>query len=69
MPDQFNLLVIWSKSALFVIHFNGLFSDKIMNYIVNYIDCVAAQKLHVFMQSRPVLTVKNTFYIEINAVI
>ena len=47
MPDQFNLRVIECKSA---------FSWYILIITLAYtIDCVAAQKLHVFMQSRPVL--------------
>ena len=37
----------WVQISVFVIHFNVFLS-----YII---DCVAAQKLHVFMQSRPVL--------------
>ena len=44
MPDQFNLRVIGSKSA---------FLRYV--YLAYTIDCVAAQKLHIFMQSRPVL--------------
>ena len=47
MPDQFNLRVIGSKSAF-------LWYILIV-YLVYTIDCVAVQKLHVFMQSRPVL--------------
>ena len=47
MPDQFNLHVIRSKSAflwyILIVH------------LTYTIDCVAAQKLPVFMQSRPVL--------------
>ena len=47
MPDQFNLHVIGSKSAFFLY--------ILIVYLVYTIDSVAAQKLHVFMQSRPVL--------------
>ena len=47
MPDQFNLRVIGSKSAF-------LWYILIL-YLAYTTDCVAAQNLHVFMQSRPVL--------------
>ena len=47
MPDQFYFRVIGSKSA-----FLGYI---LIVYLACTIDCVAAQKLHVFMQSRPVL--------------
>ena len=47
MPDQFNLRVIGSK-AVFVWYILTV-------YLVYTIDCVAVQKLHVFMQSRSVL--------------
>ena len=47
MPDQLNFRVIGSKSA-----FLGYL---LIVYLAYTIDCVAAQKLHVFMQSRPVL--------------
>ena len=47
MPDQFNLCVIGSKSAIL--------GYILIVYLAYTIDCVAAQKLHVFIQSRPVL--------------
>ena len=47
MPHQFNLCVIGSKSAFL--------RYILIVYLAYTIDCVAAQKLHVFMQSRPVL--------------
>ena len=47
MPDQFKLRVIGSKSAFL--------RYILIVYLAYTIDCVAAQKLHVFMQSRPVL--------------
>ena len=51
MPDQFILRVIGSKSA---------FSYYILIVYLSYaIDCVATQKLHVFMQSRPVLDLQE----------
>ena len=47
LPDQFNVCVIVSKSAcLWYI---------LIVYLAYIIDCVASQKLHVFMQSRSVL--------------
>ena len=57
MPDQFILRVIGSKSA-FLCYI-------LIVYFLYTNDCVAAQMLHVFMQSdsRPVLNVKNTFAI------
>ena len=47
MPTQFNLRVIGSKSA-----FLWYISRVCLAYTI---DCVAAQKLYVFMQPRPVL--------------
>ena len=47
MPDQFNFRVIGSKSAFL--------KYILIVYIAYTIDCVAAQKLHVIMQLRPVL--------------
>ena len=47
MPDQFNLCVIGSNSEFFWF--------ILIVYLAYTIDCFAAQNLHVFMQSRPVL--------------
>ena len=47
MPDQFNRRVIGSKSAILCY--------ILIVYLAYIIDCVAAEKLHVFMKSRPVL--------------
>ena len=57
MHDQLNFRIIESKSAF-------LWYILIV-YLAYTIDCVAALKFHVFMQSFWI--VKNTFYIEVNA--